>query len=122
MADVALSEAKEIKKNLLEWDSSDNPLAPLSASQRDTVLELLQETSQRPVPSNVSIKVGHYLQLKLRPLILLIVYTFQILNERNKPKQKSETFVPENILENIPTSFQNLELGEIKIETGHQVE
>lgn len=54
MADVAAVEVNGVKKNLLEWDSSENPLAPLSASQRDTILELLQETSQRPIPSNVS--------------------------------------------------------------------
>ncbi|KAF4529520.1 hypothetical protein B566_EDAN015178 [Ephemera danica] len=51
MADVAETDRQKIKKSLLEWDNSEKPLAPLTALQRDTVLELLQQTSQRPVSS-----------------------------------------------------------------------
>jgi hypothetical protein len=54
MADVAIVDIRKVQNKLLEWEQPDRPLAPLSTSQRDAVLDLSQEVNIRGIPSDVS--------------------------------------------------------------------
>jgi hypothetical protein len=54
MADVAVVDIRKIQNKLLEWEQPDRPLAPLSTTQRDAVLDLSQEVNIRRIPSDVS--------------------------------------------------------------------
>jgi hypothetical protein len=54
MADVAVVSIRKVQNKLLEWEQPDRPLAPLSTSQRDAVLDLSQEANIRLIPSDVS--------------------------------------------------------------------
>jgi hypothetical protein len=55
MADVAVLDIRKVQDKLLEWEQPDRPLAPLSTSQRDAVLDLSQEVNIRPIPCDVSV-------------------------------------------------------------------
>jgi hypothetical protein len=54
MADVAAIDIRKVQNKLLEWEQPDRPLAPLSTSQRDAVLDLSQEVNTRTIPHDVS--------------------------------------------------------------------
>ena len=54
MADVAAVDIRKVQNKLLEWEQPDRPLAPLSTSQRNAVLDLSQEVNIRQIPCNVS--------------------------------------------------------------------
>jgi hypothetical protein len=54
MADVAGLDIRKVQNKLLEWEQQDRPLAPLSTSQRDAVLDLSQEVNTRTIPLDVS--------------------------------------------------------------------
>jgi hypothetical protein len=54
MADVAEFDVRKVQNKLLEWEQPDRPLAPLSTSQRDAVLDLSQEVNIREIPPDVS--------------------------------------------------------------------
>ena len=54
MADVAVVDIRKVQNKLLEWEQRDRPLAPLSTTQRDAVLDLSQEVNIRRIPSDVS--------------------------------------------------------------------
>jgi len=54
MADVAVIDIRKVQNKLLEWEQPDRPLAPLSTTQRDAVLDLSQEVNIRRIPSDVS--------------------------------------------------------------------
>jgi hypothetical protein len=51
---VAVFDVRKVQSKLLEWEQPDRPLAPLSTSQRDAVLDLSQEVNIRTIPSDVS--------------------------------------------------------------------
>lgn len=55
MADVAVVDIRKVQNKLLEWEQPDRPLAPLSTTQRDAVLDLSQEVNIRRIPSDVSV-------------------------------------------------------------------
>ena len=59
MADVALVDIRKVQNKLLEWEQPDKPLAPLSTSQRDAVLDLSEEVNIRPIPKEVSVIRGY---------------------------------------------------------------
>jgi hypothetical protein len=54
MADVAVFAIRKVQNKLLEWEQPYRPLAPLSTTQRDAVLDLSQEVNIRRIPSDVS--------------------------------------------------------------------
>ncbi|XP_026278796.2 conserved oligomeric Golgi complex subunit 3 [Frankliniella occidentalis] len=53
MADVANTAVRQIQNKLLEWEQSENSLAPLSLSQRNAIYEISEEVSVRSVPTNL---------------------------------------------------------------------
>jgi hypothetical protein len=54
MADVAVLDVRKVQNKLLEWEQPSRPLAPLSTSQRDAVLDLSHEVNIRTIPPDVS--------------------------------------------------------------------
>jgi hypothetical protein len=51
---MAVVDVRKVQNKLLEWEQQDRPLAPLSTSQRDAVLDLSQEVNTRIIPRDVS--------------------------------------------------------------------
>ena len=50
---MAANVRKQALERLLQWDSKDSPLAPLTEAQKASVVEV-STLNQRPVPSKVS--------------------------------------------------------------------
>ncbi|XP_069704565.1 conserved oligomeric Golgi complex subunit 3 [Periplaneta americana] len=97
MADVAVIDVRKLQDKLLEWEQPDRPLAPLSTSQRDIILDLSAEANTRPIPSDLPLGDEDDL-----------VSTSQF----NKDSDK--------VCQDLAQSFLKLELGKVKIETTQQ--
>ncbi|GFG40674.1 hypothetical protein Cfor_06711 [Coptotermes formosanus] len=99
MADVAIVDIRKVQNKLLEWEQPDRPLAPLSTSQRDAVLDLSQEVNIRGIPSDLPFGEEDD-DVTLSP-----------------PQLSQDSEMP---CLDLAQSFVNLELGRVKIETTQQ--
>ncbi|XP_067011172.1 conserved oligomeric Golgi complex subunit 3 [Anabrus simplex] len=97
MADVANVDIRKVQNKLLEWEDPDQCVAPLTSSQRDSVLEVAEEVGSIPVPSDLP--VG---------------------DENGSSLPETVRGVSGDVSQDLAKSFVNLELGKVKIETTQQ--
>ncbi|PSN56138.1 Conserved oligomeric Golgi complex subunit 3 [Blattella germanica] len=97
MADVAAIDSRKLNNKLLEWEQPEKPLAPLSTSQRDAVLDLSEEVNLRPIPKDLP--PGE------EDISLPNIHSLQDYD---------------NGYGDLSESFVNLELGRVKIDTTQQ--
>uniref|UniRef100_T1J4T0 Conserved oligomeric Golgi complex subunit 3 n=1 Tax=Strigamia maritima TaxID=126957 RepID=T1J4T0_STRMM len=83
-----------IKNKLLDWENLEDPIAPLSSKQRESILELTSYANTRPFPVD--------------------------LPQRDSPNQVSSSNVSADFLETLPHYFSSLQSGKLVIENGQQ--
>lgn len=98
MADVAVFDVRKVQNKLLEWEQPDRPLAPLSTSQRDAVLDLSHEVNIRTIPPDLP------------------------FGDEDEARPATSQFSQDSDMacKDLAQSFVNLELGRVKIETTQQ--
>ena len=56
---------KDVRERLSLWDAKENSLSPLTEEEKDSVLLLTAYSSNRPIPSEVSLLNAHYFAVLL---------------------------------------------------------